>query len=179
MLSAHVLTAIFGILLGADQSAQPATPGCEVRASGPAYFTSSEAPDVVEAEVVGNPCWKATLRIRISHGATVAYTYTSDFKRHTAMNWADPDLPKSAQDFVNDVVAEGMHSRERHLPPWNEDERSWGAEWRKSEVPEAQYLRYREARRPVFRHLTHYEEWRLIVFDSSRQEAVVVVEEGS
>jgi hypothetical protein len=157
----------------------PEYPSCHVEQQSLIAFSTASPTDTLKVKIVGTPCYKGRLTISITSANGVKlYSYAAGFKRHTAVQWDDPDMPKIAVELAKRIVAPTYKSTTADLPPWlpktDYDEQTN----ERPALPRKFYERVRTQRLPIFQHPTHYEEWQGVIFEPKSKKAVVIVTGG-
>lgn len=97
----------------------PEYPSCYVEQQSLIAFSTASPTDTLKVRIVGTPCYKGRLTISITSANGVKlYSYAAGFKRHTAVQWDDPDMPKIAVELAKRIVAPTYKSTTADLPPW-------------------------------------------------------------
>jgi hypothetical protein len=156
----------------------PSYPACRIEQHAPVAFSSSNATDTLKVSVIGTPCFKGRLNIEIiSQGGVRLYKYSAEFKRHTSLRWDDADMPQIAEDFVKRILhAERQETSD--LPPWLPKGAYYEQNYETIEITKERYDSIRKQALPIFRHPTHYEEWRRVIYDAGKRKAVVILTGG-
>jgi len=153
-------------------------PACHIAKTKSIDFRNYTEKDVLFVSIEGTPCYEAKLKITIKtrQGQTL-YHYEAPFKPHIAVHWADLEVPKDPQDFIDRLFREGP-KRSQDLPPFVSNKDFEDDHNSKLEVDPKLYEQIRRARRPIFWNLTHYEEWRYIGYDDKTKKGIVIVSGG-
>lgn len=163
-------------VLGGAQT--PSYPACRIVKQTQVAFSSLNSTDTLKVAVIGNPCYKGRLTIEITSPSGVKrYQYAADFKRHTAVQWDDHDMPQIAEDLVNKIVAP-QNWKTSGLPPWLPTDRYYEENYNRIEVSRERYNSIRKLSLPLFTHPTHYEEWRYVFYEAGKKRAVVILTGG-
>ena len=156
-------------------------PACKIEKIIPTNFKNLKSNDKLYISVIGAPCYKVILTIRIiSEDNKVLYEYIHPFKKHVATQWDDPNLEADAKNFVKHLIKNHSVSAS-NLPPFSSSE-----EGRKTPVGydytitinEKFYKNIIKSNKPVFTHPTHCEAWRYIVYDEKSSKGVIILEAG-
>jgi hypothetical protein len=161
-------------------SAEPASyPSCRIEQQAPIAFAAPEAADTLKVSVIGAPCYKGRLTIEItSRTGAKLYSYSADVKKHVVTQWDDPDLPASAEELVERIVAFEPKTT-ADLPAWLPEDDYYEEHYETIEITQERYEALRKQRVPMFSHPTHYEEWQVVVFDPTVRKAVVILAGGA
>lgn len=182
MVAAKALASALALLLaGASTAAlaeSDAAPECHLHRSEEVNFRESGSKDVLEISIGTGPCYAATLTIiiRTEYG-DILYSYVAKFKRHTARNWEAPNLPERAREFVEKSLSRAIGTT-ASLPPYANADDYYEANSGTVQVSEPEYEQLRAEGRPMLFHLTHYEMWQYVVYDSRSKISRVVVRGG-
>ena len=149
-------------------------PACNITKTKNIHFRNYTETDVLFASIEGAPCHEAKLKITIkTRQGQIIYYYEAPFKPHIAVHWEDLEVPKDPQDFLDRLFREGL-KRSQDLPPFVSEKDFEDNYNNQLKVDPNLYERIRLARRPIFRHLTHYEEWRYVGYDDKTTKGIVI-----
>ena len=156
-------------------------PSCNISKSSLINFRNSKIRDTLLVSIKGEPCYKAELTIRIlTNNNEILYNYKQPFEKHVAIQWDDPLLADVANDFIDRLLKNNIELASS-LPPFSAseipDNKPIGFEYT-IKVNEKTYGNIVASNKPVFRHLTHYEEWRYIVYDAKSGKGIVIIDCG-
>jgi hypothetical protein len=156
-------------------------PSCKIEKIIPINFKNVKSNDKLYISVIGSPCYKAILTIKIiSEDNKVLYEYIQPFKKHVATQWDDPNLVADANNFVNHLIKNHSVSAS-NLPPFSsseaEAETPVGFEYTIT-INKEFYKNIIKSNKPIFSHPTHYEAWRYIVYDEKINKGIIILEAG-
>lgn len=156
-------------------AAEDVYPECHLHRSAEVSFRAPGSHDVLEISIGTGICYKATLTlvIRDAEGGVIFYSYVERFKLHTPVNWKEPDLNEVAKEVIDNMIKGPMEST-LSLPPYAEPEEYYEKTFNYIQVNREEYELLRTEDRPMFRHLTHYEEWQYVIWDSETQSKVII-----
>ena len=158
----------------------PSYPACRIVQQALVAFSSPKTKDTLKVSVIGSPCYKGRLTIEItSPGGVRLYKYSADFKRHTPVQWDDADMPQIAEDLVKRIL-EPQALKTSDLAPWLPKDKYYEQNYYETniEISRERYNAIRKLAWPIFRHPTHYEEWRCVMYEVSKKRAVVILTGG-
>ena len=156
-------------------------PTCDIQISNIVAFTSDKARDKLVISVRGEPCYDGTLSIVITNEiGKVVYEYSSPFKQHNSVHWAEKDFDLVARKQVKRMV-DGAMSNTSSLPDLPEVSlceipESDCETYERNTVPKDEYISYRAQKLPMLNHSTHYEGWASFIYDATKGETVKVLE---
>jgi hypothetical protein len=162
----------------AEEKRLASLPSCNVvRKEKIAFENNEKKNDDLLVQVVGKPCYNATYSIEIkSANGKILYSYKANFKPHIAIQWDDPGLDGDAERLVSETgdsnwTTMGKLPKDLKNETFEEDYLL--------KVSKAKYSQLHKLNLPIFRHLTGYESWQLVVFDPDLGKAVVLISGGS
>lgn len=154
-------------------------PACNIEKTRAIAFSSSGPTDTFKIQIVGIPCYEATLSISVTNSKGVkVYKYEAPFKPHIPVDWEDPDLDRIADSFATYTLEKSYWGQSTDLPVWEYPTVFYDKNSTSVVVTQEQYEKYRKHITPVLWHHIHYEGWRHIVYDRKAESAVVVLEGG-
>ncbi len=141
-------------------------PSCKIEKIIPINFKNVKSNDKLYISVIGTPCYKAILAIKIiSEDNKVLYEYVQPFKKHVATQWDDPNLDDDANNFVKHLI-KNYSIPASNLPPFPSSEAEGitpvGFEYTII-INEEFYKNIIKSNKPILSHPTNYEVWRYIV----------------
>ena len=153
-------------------------PACNITKTKNIYFRNYTETDVLFASIEGAPCYEAKLKITIKtrQGQTI-YHYEAPFKPHIAVHWEHLEVPKDPQNFLDRLFKEGL-KRSQDLPAFVSEKDFEDDYNNQLKVDPNLYEQIRRARRPIFWHLTQYEEWRYVSYDDKTTKGIVIASGG-
>jgi hypothetical protein len=159
------------------QAASAAEESCESRVTRDIPFTSHTSRDTLVVAIGPGACHSAefTIIVRTAAGKVI-YTYAAPFKRHTATQWDDPELPEEARKFVVDTATNALVPDAEIPQPKPRDQTAESEA--ELTVPAAVFRRLVGAKQPMLYHPTYYEGGQYVQFDPVARRARVVARWG-
>lgn len=154
-------------------------PDCNIKTSSSANFSNDDKKDIITVTINGSPCYEGELSLSITNpDGKIIYNYTARFKLHTAVPWEDYKLDEVAKEVAAAMTKEAHFQSSKELPVWQPNDEYYEVNYQEIEVPKEYYNKLRQANWITFSHLTHYEGWRVIVYDRIEHKVVIVSNGG-
>jgi hypothetical protein len=152
---------------------------CSISEETQVHFSNLESMDILTVSVSGAPCYEATLAITISseNGARW-YHYEAPFKKHVVTHWEDPLLDEAATQLVQRLTDHNSFGLTSELPIWLPDDEYYEDNYQTIRVEKTYYEELQNVEWITYSHPIHYEGWKVIAFDQSKQVLVEVSEGG-
>ena len=152
---------------------------CSISKETQVHFSNPESLDILTVIISGAPCYEATLAITISaDNGACWYHYEAPFKKHVVTHWEDPLLDEAAKQLIQRLTDQDSFGLTSELPIWLPEDEYYEDNYQTIQVEKAYYEELQNVEWITYSHPIHYEGWKVIAFDQSKQDLIEVSEGG-